>query len=151
MNSGRWILTLTFLFSLLVPAWAGVVEDAEEALKNVPADSPGRAAALSGQNAGKLPPPQTSAVVSSSKSSVATSASTGRKSQSPQQSASSSGSNSGAIKAVEPPGGVEAQRERDKRAHDTSDNVLTFGVALLIIALIAAAGYLSRRLAGTSD
>lgn len=151
MRTSRWLLAVMLLFSLLAPVWAGVVEDAEEALKNVPADNPERAAALSGKNAGTLPPPQVSGSVSASRTSVTNSSASGRKPQAGQQKSSSPGSMSGAAKVAEPPGGVEAKRERDKRARDNSDNALTFGVALLIVALIAAAGYLSRRLAGSSD
>ncbi len=150
MPLSRWLLLFAVMLTLASVGSAGVVEDAEETLKNVPADGPGRAAALSGKNAGHLPPQNFSMPSSGTSQSSSVSPARHRR-EVAEPSRSRTTPSSSAIAPTEPPGGVEAQKERDKRARETSDNVLTFGVVLLVLALIAAAGYVSRRLVGPSD
>ncbi len=148
MRGLRTRLILVLLVVLTTGALAGVVEDAEETLKGVPADGPARAQLKSSQSQPR-PYPQ-----ASSSSATRSASSTGSGSSSPgsRNSGSSSGLRDGGVTATsEPTPGLESEQARRRRTQDSKDMALSFGGVLLLLLFVAVATYYGRRLSGTSD
>lgn len=141
-------LILVLLVVLTSGALAGVVEDAEEALKGVPADGPARVQLKSSPSQPK-PYPRTS---SSSATRSASPTDSAPNSSGSRSSTTSSGLHDGRVAATsEPTPAVESEQARRRRTQESKDMALSFGGVLLLLLFIAVAAYYSRRLDGTSD
>lgn len=144
-------LLLLVVLSLGGPSLAGVVEDAEEALQTVPSDNPNGQRALDGSGA----------AVSSAPGSVGSErfdgASGGVNSGSRNLSSTTSGAGGGpsagggaAPAAEATPDAAAREAESRRKARDRSDTAVSLIGALVLLALVAAAGLYSKR-AGRDD
>lgn len=151
MRRATALAALILSILLTTSVFAGVVEDAEEALKNVPSDGPGRA--LQGVEGQARPLPGSSSSVSSGRSGSSTvngraSSSSGRRSSS---GGPGSGSGGAVTVAAESTPQAESQETLRRKTQESKDLAMSFAGVLVLLFFVVLAGYYSRRLGGNPD
>lgn len=142
------LLCLLFLTSVSL---AGVVEDAEELLKDLPSDAPVRTTLYPNGESSRSAN-QASSVTSPASSSTGGVTNSSRTSlrEHTGSSAETRPGDSKAGRATDLPP-IEDETSRRRSLQESKDRALTFGGVLLVLFFIALAGYYGRRLAGSSD
>jgi hypothetical protein len=144
----RRLATLLALLALAGPVWAGVVEDAQESLQQVPSDNPehrpldGTAGGSSSYTSGAL---DSGSAVSTSAASTSAGSVSGQRGH-----GSSMGGTAHGVFPPDPIPAAQQEAQRERQAREKADNTLSLAGILVLLALVAAAGLYSRR-AGTDD
>ena len=145
-------LCLLCLLLLTSVSLAGVVEDAEELLQDLPSDAPIRATLYPNGESSRSAS-QTSSVTSPASSltggSTSSSSTTFRDQAGRSAQATGPGGSKAGLDTGLPP--IEDEAARRRSLQESKDRALTFGGVLLVLFFIALAGYYGRRLAGSSD